>query len=124
MGLQVREQPQLRRGERRRAGRSGIAARGDGAAKLGDLVDECAERGAVVQDIVDLLQQVACGHQVAESPVHLGELHPDAHGEIGQRERQRRTGSHRLRQLAFGLVRSPRCTASRAAPAKASTLVG
>ena len=34
----------------------------------------------------------------------LASCSSDAHGEIGQRERQRRTGSHRLRQLAFGLV--------------------
>ena len=61
---------------------------------------------------------------VAHREVDLGELQPHPHGEAREHERQRGTCSHRPREPGrFASDRSPRCTASLAAPANVSTLV-
>ena len=77
------------------------------------------------QDVVDLPQQVTSRRVVAHGPVHLGELQSQR-ARRGTATRTCRVGRARIARVScrFASFRSPRCTASRAAAAKASTLDG
>ena len=66
VGLQVGEQPKLRRGQGRPAGRCRLRARGEDRAEFRYFVDEGAESRPVEQDVVDLPQQVTCGRLVGD----------------------------------------------------------
>ena len=76
------------------------------------------------QDVIDLGQKMTCGRLIGQGDVHLAELQTDADCDVRQHEWCRRVGLAWPGRAGGRLPgRSPRCTASRAAAAKASALM-
>lgn len=97
--------------------------RGQQRAKGRDLVDQAAQVRSMGQDVIDLGQKMTCGRLLGQGDVHLAELQTDADCDVRQHDGADGSGSHGPGELAVGCGPVPRCTASRAAAAKASALM-
>ena len=104
MRLEVGQQPELSRSERRPAqgARAGCSMARCSANRRRSF--DNAEVRAMAQDVIDLAHQVMSGCRVAHRPVELRRLQSEPHREVGQDERAGRTGSHGPSELAVGLV--------------------